>query len=148
MHIWGPRFRDLGTYGDLKRMFGPPPVLEVVESPDIPAAQCAVESVPTQLDSDVAEEAVEWLTPLQKAVEVELRSGCHVGPTKVHLESALFSIQEMLEPATRWLQSERSRATEGFAFAFDCEDIARVQSEVVDLLARSKTLPQGPPYIS
>ena len=130
VHLWGPRFCDIGVHRNLRRMFKEQAPIQVDPSED----ECVevVSTLPSPRDADIAREAEAALGPLETELEEKMSRDGQNATHIIHMGQALKVVREVLQPARTWIAGEHE-TREGYAFSFDYSDIARIHDEVMRL---------------
>ena len=132
VHLYGPRFADVGVHHNLRTMFADMGPVQVDSSDDETSAK--QESLP--MKSGLAEETIDVLETLEAELEARMSRDGELSTCIIHMGKALKVVRDMLRPARAELQRS-SVCVDGSAgaFDFDSSDVARVNDKVIHLLA-------------
>lgn len=131
VHLWGPRFADVGVYHTLQSMFDDMAPVQIDSSGE--------ESVPppVTLVPDavrLAQETVDILEPLEQELRAKMSRDGQLATSIDHMNRALQVVRERLEPARDTLHPGRCEGNPP-ALTFDSSDVARLYEKVVNLFA-------------
>ena len=114
VHLYGPRFADVGVHHNLRTMFADMGPVQVDSSEDETSAK--QESLP--MKSGLAEETVDVLEPLEAELEARMSWDGELSTCVIHMGKALKVVRDTLRPARAELQRS-SVCVDGSAGAFD-----------------------------
>ena len=120
VHLWGPRFADVGVHRNLRTMFADMAPIQVDSSDE----EAAPRQSTLPASSALAQEAIDILGPLEEELQTRMARDGQLATSIVHMARALTVAREMLDPARSELaRREEDRST---TFRFDSSDVARV----------------------
>ena len=129
VHLWGPRFADVGVHHNLRTMFADMAPIRIDSSheEEVVADQVTVPTVST-----LAQETVDILGPLEGELEARMSRDGQLATSIIHMGKALEVIRGMLAPARTELLRTSGLTT---ALRFDASDVARMYERVIQLFA-------------
>lgn len=137
VHLWGPRFVDIGVHHNLKTMFADMAPIQVDDSDDDcvapPQATCHTTIC---VEAALAQETVDILEPLEQELQSRMRQDGQLASSIIHMSKALDVVRRMLDPAKECL----SQTDPTDALRFDSSDVARVHDMVINLFCNLRRL--------